>query len=136
MAYSEDLAERIRKIMKGRRGISEKKMFGGLSFLIRGRMCCGVLGEKLVIRVSPEEYDDVLKNQNAAPMDFTGRALKGFVCVLPGATKTDAALKKWMGRAVAFVRKQPGDRRRKMGAGPGSDPSAVLTDWTGRGELT
>jgi hypothetical protein len=107
MAYSEDLAERVRKVMKGRRGLSEKKMFGGLSFLMRGRMCCGVLGEKLVVRVSPEEYDDILENPHIAPMDFTGRALKGFVYVLPGGTKSDEALKKWIGLAVAFVRKPP-----------------------------
>ena len=105
MAYSEEIADRVRKVIKGKRGLSEKKMFGGLSFLLRGRMCCGVLGEKLVIRVSPEEYDDVLEHRHIAPMDFTGRALKGFVYVLPGGTKTDATLKKWVGRAVAFARK-------------------------------
>ncbi|HET6369623.1 MAG TPA: TfoX/Sxy family protein [Nitrospiria bacterium] len=105
MAYSEELADRVRKVMKGKRGLSEKKMFGGLSFLMRGRMCCGVLGEKLVIRVSTEEYDNVLEHRHVAPMDFTGRALKGLVYVLPGGTKTDAMLKKWVGRSVAFARK-------------------------------
>ena len=107
MAYSEDLAERVRKVVKRQRGISEKKMFGGLSFLMRGRMCCGVLGDKLVIRVSPEEYDAILENKHTALMDFTGLALKGFVYVLPGGTKSEATLKKWVGRAVAFVHKGP-----------------------------
>lgn len=107
MAYSEDLAERVRTVIKGQRGISEKKMFGGLSFLMRGRMCCGILGDKLVIRVSPEEYDDILEHKHTAPMDFIGRALKGLVYVLPGGTKSDAMLEKWVGRAVAFVREKP-----------------------------
>ena len=107
MAYSEDLAERVRKVVKRQLGISEKKMFGGLSFLMHGHMCCGVLDDKLVIRVSRDEYKDILNEKNTAPMDFTGRALKGFVYVLPGGTKSDASLKKWVGQAVGFARTLP-----------------------------
>jgi TfoX/Sxy family transcriptional regulator of competence genes len=107
MAYSEKLAERVRMAVRRHRGITEKKMFGGLSFLVRGRMCCGVLGDKLVIRVSPEEYERMLKDENTAPMDFTGRPMKGFVYVLPGGTKSDASLKKWVSRAIAFIREKP-----------------------------
>jgi TfoX/Sxy family transcriptional regulator of competence genes len=106
MAYSEKLAERVRRVVKRHRGVTGKKMFGGLSFLIRGRMCCGGLGDKLVVRVSPEEQEINVNDKNTAPMDFTGRALKDFVYVLAPGTKSDASLKKWVGRAIAFIREK------------------------------
>lgn len=71
MAYDEGLAERIRDVV-GTRGVVEKKMFGGLCFMLRGHMCCGVTGEDLMLRVGPDQFESVLKRQHARKMDFTG----------------------------------------------------------------
>lgn len=79
MAYDERLAERVRKSLVRRRGISEKKMFGGLCFLANGHMCRGVIGKDLVVRVGPKAYEASLKTPGARPMDFTGRPLRGLV---------------------------------------------------------
>jgi len=84
MAFDERLAQRIRQILKGARGVTEKRMFGGLCFLVRGKMCCGVERDHLVVRVGPEQYERALSKPHARPMDFTGRPLKGFVYGLNG----------------------------------------------------
>ena len=76
MAYDERLAERVRQFLKGRRGISEKKMFSGVAFLVRGNMCCGVNGDELMVRVGPDAYGAALRRPPAREMDFTGRALQ------------------------------------------------------------
>ena len=75
MAYDEKLAEKIRKQVKGKRGITEIKMFGGLCFMVRGNMACGVEKNSLVVRVGPEKYQEALKRPNARPFDLTGRPL-------------------------------------------------------------
>lgn len=75
MAYDEGLAERVREAPKNQKTLSEKKMFGGLSFLIRGNMCCGVVGDRLVARVGKERYEEALAQPYARPMDFTGKPL-------------------------------------------------------------
>ena len=77
MAYDENLADRIRKALAGRKGVTEKNMFGGLSFMLGGNMCCGVVREDLVVRVSPGSYEDALAEPHARPMDFTGRPPPG-----------------------------------------------------------
>ena len=87
--------------------MTEKKMFGGLSFLVNGNMCCGVIRENLVVRVGPERYDETLSKPNARPMDFTGRALKGFVYVSPAGCRTSASLKKWVEMGVELARSLP-----------------------------
>jgi TfoX/Sxy family transcriptional regulator of competence genes len=81
MAYDEELAERIRALAKSRRGLTEKRMFGGLAILDKGKMACGVLGKELVVRVGPDRHGDALSKPHVRPMDFTGRAMKGFVYV-------------------------------------------------------
>lgn len=73
MPYSEQLAARVRDVPKGRRGATEKKMFGSLAFMSRGHMCCGVIGERLVVRVRSDQYEKALSLPDASPMDFTGR---------------------------------------------------------------
>lgn len=107
MAYDEKLAERVRKTLGRRRGVTEKKMFGGLCFLVNGNMACGVEKENLVIRVGPEHYERALSRPEARPMDFTGRALKGFVYVSPPGFRTAAALKKWVELGAGFARSLP-----------------------------
>ena len=101
MAYDEKLAGRIRALLKGKRGIAERKMFGGIAFLLRGKMCCGVLDADLVARVGAEGYRKALKQCGARPMDFTGRALTGFVYVAPAATRTARGLRHWVERCLA-----------------------------------
>lgn len=110
--HQENLAERVRKILKRHRNVAEIRMFGGLCFTLRGNMCCGTLKDDLVVRVHPERYEELLAEPNARPMNFTGKILKGFLFVGPKGTKTDASLKKWVWRAVAFASSLPRKRKK------------------------
>lgn len=103
VAYDERLAERIRVLLRGRRQISERKMFGGLAFLRDGRMFCGIAGADLMVRVVAAEMPDVMGLPHVRPMDFTGRPLKGFVSVGPRALVSDPALAEWIERGLAFA---------------------------------
>ena len=107
MPYNEALADKIRMIVKRRRGITEKKMFGGLCFLQNGNMCCGVEKERLVVRVGPDGYSRAMKEKNVRPMDFTGRPLKGFVYVMPKSLKRKASLTRWINLGLDFARSLP-----------------------------
>lgn len=100
MVYNEKLASRIRKILVTQKGLAEKKMFGGISFMLKGNMCCGVIKNNLVVRVGPERYEKALAEPHVRPMDFTGRPLRGFVFVGPGGYQTDEALMKWVKLAI------------------------------------
>src|SRR6266446_1168942 len=104
MAYDEKLAERIRHVFKGRRDIAERKMFGGLAFLCLGRMCCGVIGNDLMVRVAADEFDAVMRGHQVRPMDFTGKPLRGFVYVSPLGFRTAAALRAWLTRGERVAR--------------------------------
>lgn len=103
MAYDEGLAERIREILEGRSRITEKKMFGGVAFLLGGKMFCGLAKNQLMLRVGPDAYDEALAKPHVRPMDFTGRPLRGYVYVAPAGYKTERALREWVERATAFV---------------------------------
>jgi len=103
VAYDEKLAGRIRALLEGKRGIVEKRMFGGIAFLLRGKMCCGVLNADLVARVGAEDYGKALKRRHVRPMDFTGRAIKGFVYVGPGGTNARRDLQRWLDQCLAFA---------------------------------
>lgn len=107
MAYDEKLADRIRQALGRRAGLTERKMFGGLAFMLRGNMCCGVLGDDLMLRVGPERYDDALARPDARPMDFTGRPMKGMVYVEARAIDTHAKLRRWMEVAIEFAGSLP-----------------------------
>ena len=104
MPFDEQLAQRVRQVLKGTRGVTEKRMFGGLCFLLRGKMCCGVERDRLVVRVGAEQYAQALARPHARPMDFTGRPLKGFVYVLSAGCRTAASLKAWVRRGVDVAR--------------------------------
>ena len=106
MAYDETLAQRIREVSRDRRVVVERKMFGGLAFLYRGRMCCGIVGNDLMIRVADDEFDAVMREPHVRPMDFTGKPLKGFVYVSPSGFRTPAALRAWLARGERFVRQK------------------------------
>ena len=107
MAYDEGLAERVRKALARRRGVSERKMFGGLAFLRAGSMLCGVLGDELMVRVGPERHDQALRRSGARPMDFTGRPMKGYVFVGPAGYRSPTALARWVEAALQFVATLP-----------------------------
>jgi TfoX/Sxy family transcriptional regulator of competence genes len=103
MAYDEEFAERIRKVLKKKKGIREQKMFGGLCFMLHDKMSVGVLKDVLVLRVSPETGAELLKKPGVRPMDFTGRPMKGFLYVSQSAFKTAKALKTWIGYSLDYV---------------------------------
>ena len=107
MAYDEKLAERIRGVLARKRGITEKKMFGGLCFLLRGNMLCGVMGSDLMVRVGPDAYEDALGRAHAREMDFTGRPLKGMVSVDAAGLRTGRQLGAWVERGLGFARTLP-----------------------------
>ena len=107
MAYDEKLAERIRRQLKNKRGLTEKKMFGGICFMIRGNMACGVINNELVVRTGQEKYFQALRNSYTRPMDFTGRPLKGFVYVSSQGCMSAAGLKKWIGLGIGFAGSLP-----------------------------
>jgi len=103
MAYDEGVAERIRDIFIDRDGVIEKKMFGGIAFMLRGHMCCGVINDTLMARVGPDQYPSALKKKHAREMDFTGKPMKGFVYVAPAGFETDQQLNEWVSLCERFV---------------------------------
>jgi TfoX/Sxy family transcriptional regulator of competence genes len=107
MAYDQKLADRVRDALGTTRGVTERKMFGGVAFMVRGNMCCGVIDEKLMVRVGPDAYDGALKLIHARPMDFSGKAMRGFVYVSAEGTKTARQVRTWVGRGLEFVRTLP-----------------------------
>lgn len=82
-------------------------MFGGLTFLVRGHMCCGVVHSRLMVRVGPDTYDHLLTEPHARPMDFTGRPMRGFLFVEAAGTAKPSALRRWITRAVSHAESQP-----------------------------
>lgn len=107
MAFDEGLAERIRDILREHHNHAERKMFGGLAFMVKGHMAVGILGDTLMARVGPVNYEKALKTQHVRPMDFTGKPMKGYVLVAPPGFEEDAALEAWIGVCVAFVQSLP-----------------------------
>ncbi|UVT18236.1 MAG: TfoX/Sxy family protein (plasmid) [Nitrospira sp.] len=103
MAFDQDLAMRVRRLLEKQDGISERKMFGGLAFLLKGKMFCGVLGHDLVARLGAEQAQSALKRSYVRPMDFTGRPMKGYVYVVPDGLKTDRALQTFLRHAIRFT---------------------------------
>ncbi len=107
MSYDEQFADRVRAALADRDAVAEKKMFGGLCFMVNGHMCCGLTATDFMVRVGPDAYDDALSQPHARPMDFTGRPLVGMVYVAPAGTRTSAALAKWVKRGVQFASNLP-----------------------------
>jgi TfoX/Sxy family transcriptional regulator of competence genes len=103
MSYDEKLAERARAVLDSRNDVIEKKMFGGLAFLVRGHMCCGIVDRDLMVRVGPDGYESALEHAHTRPMDFTGKPLRGMVYVATEGLRTAAALRVWIDRGVRFV---------------------------------
>ena len=107
MAFDEGVAERIREELGDRPDIGEKKMFGGIAFMHSGHMCCGVVGDVLMVRVGPGAYAEALSRPYTREMDFTGRALKGFVYVDPRGFDEDGQLHDWIDLCLSFTGSLP-----------------------------
>ena len=107
MAYDAALAERVRAALVSRSNVVERKMFGGLAFMVSGNMCCGVSNGDLVVRVGPDSYAAALEHQHVREMDFTGKPLRGFVYVARDAVADDSQLHSWVERGVAFAGSLP-----------------------------
>jgi len=107
MAYSESLASRIRDVFAGRRGIIEKKMFGGVGFMLHGNMCVGVWKTSMIVRLGPEQAAAALKEPHVVEFDITGRPMKGWAMVEAEGVEKDQKLRGWVERAVEFVETLP-----------------------------
>jgi TfoX/Sxy family transcriptional regulator of competence genes len=121
MAYDPSLATRIRELVAGRKGVTEKAMFGGLAFLLDGKMFCGVLGNELLARVGPDAHDAAMAKPHVRIMDFTGRPMRGYVFVAPKAIPTNAELSRWVSDCEAHAATLP-DKPRKKRAGAAKPP--------------
>ena len=108
MAYDEELAERIRHLMKKQRGVTERKMMGGLTFMTPSGMFCSASGKGgLLVRVMPESRDRFLGESHVKPADISGRRMTGFIRVMPEGYRTEAGLKKWVERGLAAAAARP-----------------------------
>lgn len=96
MAYDEGLAQRVRDVLQDRPGYEEKKMFGGIGFMLQGKMACGVIGGDLIIRVGPEGYQRALQEPHVKEFDMTGRPMTGWVVVTEGGYRAEADLSAWV----------------------------------------
>ena len=103
LSYDAEAAERVRQLLSGRDDVVEKKMVGGLSFLVNGNMCCGITGTALMVRVGADGREQALREPHVRPMQFAGRALSGFICVEPAGLAADDALARWVQRGLDFV---------------------------------
>ncbi|WP_417383627.1 TfoX/Sxy family protein [Gimesia sp.] len=107
MAYDEDLAQRVRLLLKRRKGFSERKMFGGICFMLHGNMCCGVTRERLMLRLGEQGAHKALQEPNTREMDFTGKPLKSMIYVEQAGFEAEEDLKYWINRAVKFAQSLP-----------------------------
>jgi TfoX/Sxy family transcriptional regulator of competence genes len=108
MAYDEKTAERVRNLLSARTDVVERKMMGGLCFMVKGRMCCSVSGRGgLLVRVGPDAHPSMLGEPHVQPMEMRGRTMAGFLRIAPEGYRTEAGLKKWVKRGVDFVATMP-----------------------------
>ena len=107
MAYDEQLAERVRSLLADRADLSERRMFGGIGFMLGGNMCCGVHGDELILRLGEDGADEALEDPHARPFDMTGRPMKGWLLVAPAALETDEGLRRWVDPAIEFASSLP-----------------------------
>lgn len=103
MAYDERLAMRIRLLLQDLAAAEEKKMFGGVGYLVNGNMACGVNGRRLIVRLDPAEYEEALARPHVREFDMTGPPMKGWVTVEPAGVESDAALRAWVERGLRYV---------------------------------
>jgi TfoX/Sxy family transcriptional regulator of competence genes len=107
MAYDEGLAQRIRELLSNTPGLVEKKMFGGIGFLLDGNMACGVHGDSMIVRVAPEDHEAALRKPHASVFDLTGRPMRGWVVVAREGVEEAEYLRDWVEQGTAFARTLP-----------------------------
>jgi len=111
VAYDARTADRVRSILSGRRDVAERKMMGGLCFMVGGSMCCGVSRSALMVRVGRDAYERTLTRPHVRPLEFAGRRPTGFVLVDPAGYRTDTELTAWIRRGIDFVSTLPASGR-------------------------
>jgi hypothetical protein len=109
MAYDQGLAQRVREMLDELEppGLAEKKMFGGVAFMLRGNLACGVLKDELIVRVGPERYTEAIQKPHTRLFDLSGKAMKGWVMVKSGGYESDEALGGWIQQGVQFALSLP-----------------------------
>jgi hypothetical protein len=107
VAYDEALANRVRHSLSNRQDVEEKRMFGGLTFMLAGQMCCGIMRDELVVRLGSDDFDSAVALEHVRPFDFTGRPSNGMVYVGHDVVDDDAALAEWVQRGVDYVVTHP-----------------------------
>lgn len=104
MAFDEGLADQVRKLLKPHKGLSEKKMFGGLAFLINGNMCCGVDKTEVIVRVDPDRHEEFLAKPNTREFDLSGKkSIRGRLLVTEKGCSSESSLKSWINEGVKFA---------------------------------
>lgn len=108
MAYDEKLAQRLRSLLASQRDVAEKKMFGGLGFLVRGNMCVSASGRGgMLVRIDPGDSEEALARPHAKLMKMGGRTMNGWIIVGAAGLKNDGDLRGWVNRALAYVKTLP-----------------------------
>jgi len=107
MAYDETLAERIRDQLATHPAVTERKMFGGIAFMLAGNMAVGVSKEELMVRVDPEEHESLLEQPGVREFDLSGRPMRGWILVAPSKTTSDDGLARWIERGIGFAATLP-----------------------------
>ena len=107
MAYDKALAGRIRLLLAAKPSLTERKMFGGIGYMLHGNMACGVQKDRLIVRVGPDRYDKSLAEPYADVFDMTGRPMRGWVTIDPLGYESDAALSDWVNQGVTFAQSLP-----------------------------
>ena len=113
MAFSEELADRVREIVEESAKPVERKMFGGIAWMVGGHMCVGVMGDDLLLRLGDDGAEKALKNANVRPMEFQGKQMKNFLRVAPKATSKEKDLRAWIGKGLDFVTSLPPKEKKK-----------------------
>ena len=109
----EELVNLVRQTIGPRTDVAEKRMFGGVAFLLEGKMTCGVVGKDLMIRVSPEEFDASLAEPHIRPMDFTGRPMRGFLYLDEGGWSQARVRKRWINGGLQYAASLPAKKPKK-----------------------
>ncbi len=107
MVYDETLANRVRDVLAPRSDLTERKMFGGIAFMVAGNMAVGVIGDDLMVRLDPTDAEQALSEPNVRPMDFTGKPMKGMIYVAPAGTKANKDLAGWVEAGADFATSLP-----------------------------
>ena len=107
MAYDDGLAQRVHELMADLTNFSEKKMFGGICFMVHGNMACGIIGYDVIVRVGPKNYEAALRKPGVREFDFTGRPMKGWVVISAEIHESDEKLLDWIKQAVDFALSLP-----------------------------